>query len=129
MLICARAVPDGETNQFIGTVLSVPVGQEAHGLDLVDDGDPVGIADWVASRSRPPQLRTREGEEVVQCELVVETDDGGDCPGPGNGLRGCPTCAGSVASMTTWRWATSRSRSPISSNDGGAPNPCPRSVA
>lgn len=62
MLVCARAVPDGETNQFVGTVLNVPAGQEAHVLGLLDEGDPVAIADWVALASRPPQLRAREGE-------------------------------------------------------------------
>lgn len=75
MLVCARAVPDGETNQFVGAVLTVPVGQEAQVLDLLDEGEPTEIAVWVASLSRPPQLRTREGEPVVQCEIVVEADD------------------------------------------------------
>ena len=75
MLVCARAVPDGETNQFVGAVLAVPVGHEAYLLDVLDDGDPAGIVDWVASLSRPPRLHTREGEVLVQCELLVETDD------------------------------------------------------
>ncbi len=75
VLVCARAVPDGETNQFVGAVLTVPVGQEADVLDLLDDGDPLDIASWAAAQHRPPQLRTREGEVVVQCDIVVENDD------------------------------------------------------
>ena len=75
VLVCARAVPDGETNQFVGAVLTVPAGQEANVLDLLDDGDPLDIASWAAAQHRPPQLRTREGEVVVQCDIVVETDD------------------------------------------------------
>lgn len=73
--VCARAVPDGQTSQFVGAVLTVPVGQEARVLDLLDDGDPQAIAEWVASLSRPPELRTREGEVVVQCEIVAHADD------------------------------------------------------
>jgi hypothetical protein len=74
-LICARAVPDGARHQFVGGLFPVAPGQESDLLDLLDEGDPVGIAEWVARLYRPPVLQTREGEALVECEIVV---DGGD---------------------------------------------------
>lgn len=71
-LVCGRAVPDGETHQLIGAVFPVPPGREGHLLDLLDDGDPETIADWVAGLYRPPVLKTREGEALVQCDLVID---------------------------------------------------------
>lgn len=75
MQICARAVPDGETNQLIGAVLTMPIAQEARVLDLLDSGDPEAIAAWVHSLTLPPQVRNREGEELVQCEVEFEPTD------------------------------------------------------
>ncbi|MGH9010767.1 MAG: SEC-C domain-containing protein, partial [Acidimicrobiia bacterium] len=74
-LVCARAVPDGAGHQFIGGLFPVAPGQEATVLDLLDDGDPLAIAGWVAGLYRPPVLQTREGEPVVECELVVDVGD------------------------------------------------------
>ena len=74
-LICARPVPDGEGHQFIGGVFTVAPGYEQTLLDLLDDGDPVEIARWVAALHRPPVLHTREGEPMVECTLEVEVGD------------------------------------------------------
>jgi len=46
LLVCARAVPDGVTSQFVGAVLPVVPGTEAAVLDLLDDADPLEIAAW-----------------------------------------------------------------------------------
>jgi SEC-C motif len=74
-LVCARVVPDGTTHQIIGGIFPVAPGTEADMLDVLDTGDPYEIADWVRDLERPPELRTREGEPVVQCEVVVTADD------------------------------------------------------
>jgi hypothetical protein len=47
MLVCGRAVPDGQTHQLVGGILPVPAGSEADLLDLLDEADPVAIAEWV----------------------------------------------------------------------------------
>jgi hypothetical protein len=75
MLICARAVPDGETNQFVGGIFPVAPGTETTLLDLLDEHDPHLIASWARDLHRPPELRTRENEPLVECEIVATTDD------------------------------------------------------
>lgn len=75
VFLCGRAVPDGQAHQLIGGVVPVPPGGERHLLDLLDEADPVAIADWVAGLYRLPVLYTREGEALVQCELVVDVGD------------------------------------------------------
>ncbi|MGI8575835.1 MAG: SEC-C metal-binding domain-containing protein [Egibacteraceae bacterium] len=75
MLLCGRAVPDGERHQFIGGLFGVRPGQEAALLAVLDEGDPLAVAKWVSDLRAPPQLRTRENEHVVECETVVTTDD------------------------------------------------------
>lgn len=74
MMVCARALPDGETNQLIGGIFPVTPGNETTLLDLLDDGDPHEIAAWARDLHRTPELRTRENEPLVQCELVVTAD-------------------------------------------------------
>ena len=76
MLICGRAVPDGESHQLVGGVLSVPPGREGPLLDVLDRGDPFELMDFVGSLERPPVVTTREGEAVVACEAVIEVPDG-----------------------------------------------------
>lgn len=61
MLICARAVPDGAGHQFLGGIFTVRVGHEAALLDLLDDGDPLDIATWVADCERGPVVVDRDG--------------------------------------------------------------------
>lgn len=75
LLVCARAVPDGESHQFVGTLFPVAPGTESDVLDLCDEGDPLAICLWVAGLHRPPALRTREGEPMVTCAATVEVGD------------------------------------------------------
>ena len=77
MLICGRAVPDGQTHQFVGGVFAVAPGTEAALLDLLDRGDPFELVEHVAATERPPAMRTREDEPIVFCEAVVEVPDTG----------------------------------------------------
>lgn len=74
-LICGRAVPDGETHQFIGGIFSVAPGTESELLDLLDEGDAWELVEYVASLERPPVLTTREGEPVLTCTATVELRD------------------------------------------------------
>lgn len=50
--ICARAVPDGFTHQFIGGMFSVPPGRETELLALLDDGDGQDLLSYVAALHR-----------------------------------------------------------------------------
>jgi hypothetical protein len=74
-VLCARAVPDGETHQFIGGIFGVATGQEKDLLDLLDGRDGAEILEWLAVKSRPPRLATREGEDMRACKVALETDD------------------------------------------------------
>ncbi len=47
MLVCSRVVPDGQSHQLVGGILPVPAASEADLLDLLDEADPVAIAEWV----------------------------------------------------------------------------------
>ena len=61
-LICARAVPDGESHQFIGGMFPVVPGSELDILALCEDGRGYELCRAVAAAHRPPVLQTREGE-------------------------------------------------------------------
>lgn len=74
-LVCARAVPDGHTHQFVGGLFPVHPGHEEVLLDLLDTADPFAIASWVGGLYRSPTLQTREGEPLVECDLVVDVGD------------------------------------------------------
>lgn len=74
-VICGRAVPDGETHQLIGAIIPVAPGTEAALLDLIDERDQYAIAAWQRDLDQPPQLRTREDEALVECEIVVTAAD------------------------------------------------------
>jgi hypothetical protein len=74
-VICGRVVPDGETHQLIGAIVPVALGTEAALLDLLDERDPHALAAWVRDLERPPQLRTREDEALVECEIIVTAAD------------------------------------------------------
>lgn len=76
-VVCARAVPDGQSHQLIGAVLPVAAGREGEVLDMLDDGDPYALAGWAGSLHRPPELRNRENEQLLKCELVVSTSEPG----------------------------------------------------
>lgn len=74
-MICARAVPDGESNQFVGGIFVVKPGQEEQVLDLCAAGDPYELAAWAGALYRPPRMITREGEPMVSCTAVWRVAD------------------------------------------------------
>ncbi|HET7719071.1 MAG TPA: SEC-C metal-binding domain-containing protein, partial [Acidimicrobiales bacterium] len=73
--VCARAVPDGETHQFVGGLFPVAPGTEPAVLALCEAEDPEALCEYVGSLYRPPELRTREGEPIVACTAVLELAD------------------------------------------------------
>jgi hypothetical protein len=73
--VCGRAVPDGDRHQFVGGLFHVAPGTETHVLALLDDGDPVALLHYVRDAERPPELRNREGEELVDGRAVVRVTD------------------------------------------------------
>lgn len=74
-MVCARAVPDGVSHQFVGGLFRVAPGTEMVVLELLDEGEPEDLLEYVAALERPPSLRTREGEPMVICEAAVEVPD------------------------------------------------------
>jgi hypothetical protein len=68
-LVCARAVPDGHTHQFVGGLFPVAPGTETAVLDLLDDADPEEIADHVAGLYRP-----FEGPERLRSHLGLSEE-------------------------------------------------------
>jgi hypothetical protein len=76
-VFCGRAVPDGESHQFIGGIFGVATGEEKALLDLLDEGDGDQILEWLAAKDRPPRMTTREGEDMRVCKVVLEIGDSG----------------------------------------------------
>lgn len=74
-LLCGRAVPDGESNQFIGGLFGVSPGREAGLLDLLDSGDGLDLLEYVAALNQPPTLVSPEGDLLLDCNAVVAVSD------------------------------------------------------
>jgi hypothetical protein len=74
-VICARAVPDGETHQLVGSVFPVTPATETQLLELCEQRRGHELCDYLARQHRPPTLQTREGEPLVACTAVVEVPD------------------------------------------------------
>ena len=64
-LVCARAVPDGIGNQFIGGLFPVGPGRENDVLDMLDRRDPLEIATYVGGLYRAPILVGPDGRRMV----------------------------------------------------------------
>jgi len=74
-VFCGRAVPDGETHQFIGGIVGVAAGREKELLDVLDEDDGEEFLAWVAARERPPRLVTRESEDLRICRTEIGVPD------------------------------------------------------
>jgi hypothetical protein len=74
-MVCARAVPDGETNQFVGAIFSVQPGTEEQVLDMCIDGDSEALAAWVGALERPPRIITPEGEPIELGTLLTNVPE------------------------------------------------------
>ena len=54
-VVCARAVPDGKTNQFIGGVFGIEPGTERPLLEVLDTGDGLALLAYQADLRRPEE--------------------------------------------------------------------------
>jgi hypothetical protein len=75
VLVCGRAVSDGEIHQFVGGLFPVDPGTEGTVLDLCDRADGPALCSWIGARHRPPRLMTRENEPIVNCRAIIEIGD------------------------------------------------------
>ncbi len=74
-LVCARAVPDGSTLQFVGVPFPVDPGTERRVMALLDDGDGFSLLEWIADRAAGLRMVSAEGDELVLCTAVVTVPD------------------------------------------------------
>lgn len=74
-LVCGRAVPDGESHQFVGGLFPVAPGTERTLLDMLDGRDGFELLAYVAAMHRPPRLVSRDGEPLVACRALLEVPD------------------------------------------------------
>ncbi|MGH3900112.1 MAG: SEC-C domain-containing protein [Pseudonocardiaceae bacterium] len=63
-LVCARAVPDGESHQFVGGIFEVAPGTERAVLDLLDERDGLALLAYVADLHRPPVIVGPDGRPI-----------------------------------------------------------------
>lgn len=61
-LVCARAVPDGQSHQLIGGVFTVAPGRERDLLDLLDEHDGLALLAYIADLHRPPVIIGPDGQ-------------------------------------------------------------------
>ncbi|HYZ38055.1 MAG TPA: SEC-C metal-binding domain-containing protein [Pseudonocardiaceae bacterium] len=64
VLMCARAVPDGQSHQFIGGMFAVAPGRERDLLDLLDERDGLALLAYVADLYRPPVIVGPDGQVI-----------------------------------------------------------------
>lgn len=75
-LICARAVPAGDTMQFFGGIEPVALHERDTLVALLDAGpDPVELVAYLSRRFAPPTLTNTEGDPLTICEATVRVGD------------------------------------------------------
>ncbi len=75
-LICARAVPVGDTMQFVGGMEPVALHQRDALIALLDDEpDPAELVAHLSLRFAPPTLVNTEGDPLAMCEATVRVGD------------------------------------------------------
>lgn len=79
-LICARAVPDGESHQFIGGLFGVAPGTESGLLELLDDRDGFALLEYVADLHRPPVIVGPDGQVIDLADFDPGDIDPDDLP-------------------------------------------------
>lgn len=71
-LLCARVVPDGQQHQLLAGAIHVDPTSVEHLLAILEHGAPEDLVQWLADRSRPPHMATREGEDLVVCRAELD---------------------------------------------------------
>lgn len=76
-LLLARVVPVAAEHQLIGQPVTVELRQRQTVLQILDE-DPSGdaFAFWYGRLHAPPVIRNREGEELLDCSVVVRLSTG-----------------------------------------------------
>ncbi|MEV7039237.1 SEC-C domain-containing protein [Amycolatopsis sp. NPDC051061] len=76
MLICARVVPTGETEQIFGGIEPVALHERDELIALLDSTpEPTTLISFLTRRFAPPAVQNTEGEPLVLCEVTLRTDD------------------------------------------------------
>lgn len=76
VLVCARAVPAGDTTQIFGGIEPVALHERDELITLLDSGpDPLDLVAFLTRRFAPPALRNTEGDPLVLCEATLRTGD------------------------------------------------------
>ena len=104
--LLARVVRPDAAPAIVGAGMLVPMGSRETVLAILDEGaDPEDLVHWFVTVTAPPQLQNRAGEDLVLCELTV--DSGLD--GSEDVAAALDDCLGSQArdadEATTWRWS------------------------
>ena len=104
--LLARVVRPDAAPAIVGAGMLVPMGSRETVLAILDEGaDPEDLVHWFVTVTAPPQLQNRAGEDLVLCELTV--DSGLD--GSEDVAAAVDDCLGSQArdadEATTWRWS------------------------
>ncbi len=71
-LVCGRAVPDGQSHQFVGGLFVVPPGRERDVLALLDQRDGLALLAYVADLLRPPVIVGPDGRVLELGELDLD---------------------------------------------------------
>jgi hypothetical protein len=75
-LICARVVPDGESNRIFGGIEPVALHERDELIALLDsEPDPEDLVAYLSRRFAPPTLTNTDGELLALCEATVRVDD------------------------------------------------------
>jgi tetratricopeptide (TPR) repeat protein len=75
-LICARAVPAGDTMQFFGGMEPVALHERDTLIALLDsEPDPVELVAHLSRRFAPPTLVNTDGDPLAICEATVQVGD------------------------------------------------------
>ncbi len=75
-LICARAVPAGDTMQFFGGIEPVALHERDALIALLDaEPDPVELVAYLSRRFAPPALINTDGDPLAICEAIVQVGD------------------------------------------------------
>jgi tetratricopeptide (TPR) repeat protein len=72
-LLTGRPLPAGETTEFPGGLIRVPLHARDALLQLLDnDPQPQEVVDFLAELCTPPQMTTRDGQDMELCEARLQ---------------------------------------------------------
>ncbi len=105
--LLARVVRPDAAPAVVGAGMLVPMHSRETVLAILDQGaDPDDLMYWFVGVTAPPHLQNRSGEDLVLCELTIDSglDGFDDVAAALDGCLGAEARDGDEA--TTWRWST-----------------------